>query len=271
MISSYILPIIILITFIYSYKKINIYDEFIEGSSESFKIVLNIFPNLLAMFLAVNIFINSGLLDYIVKIFPFPHEEIMMILLRPMSGSTSLVLLDNIYSKYGPDSRIGVLSSIIQKTEVNLMFFVHDRPISCIMLVRVKSPEDKKVLRSYMKYLKQFTLILAISFLGEILHYLIPLPIPASIYGLVLLFAGLESRLIPLHAVKEISEFLIEIMPVMFIPVAVGLIDSWGLMADHIAAYLVVTFVTTVAVMAISGLVTQLVIRRSRKDGGEHE
>lgn len=122
-----------------------------------------------------------------------------------------------------------------------------------------------------MKYLKQFTLILAISFLGEILHYLIPLPIPASIYGLVLLFAGLESRLIPLHAVKEISEFLIEIMPVMFIPVAVGLIDSWGLMADHIAAYLVVTFVTTVAVMAISGLVTQLVIRRSRKDGGEHE
>ena len=122
-----------------------------------------------------------------------------------------------------------------------------------------------------MKYLKQFTLILAISFAGEILHYLIPLPIPASIYGLVLLFAGLETKLIPLHVVKEISTFLIEIMPVMFIPAAVGLIDSWGLMANHIAAYLVVTFVTTVAVMAISGLVTQFVIRKSRKDGGEDE
>ena len=124
MISSYILPIIILITFIYSYKKINIYDEFIEGSSESFKIIMNIFPNLLAMFLSINIFINSGLLDYIVKIFPFPHEEVMMILLRPMSGSTSLVLLDNIYSKYGPDSKIGILSSIIQSSSETTFYVI---------------------------------------------------------------------------------------------------------------------------------------------------
>lgn len=124
MISSYILPIIILITFIYSYKKINIYDEFIEGSSESFKIIINIFPNLLAMFLSINIFINSGLLDYIVKIFPFPHEEVMMILLRPMSGSTSLVLLDNIYSKYGPDSKIGILSSIIQSSSETTFYVI---------------------------------------------------------------------------------------------------------------------------------------------------
>jgi len=116
MISSYILPLIVLIIFVYSYKKVNIYEEFIEGSKESFKIVLDIFPNLLAMFLAVNIFINSGLLDYIIKVLPFPHEEIMMILLRPISGNASLGLLNNIYSKYGPDSKVGLLSSIIQSS-----------------------------------------------------------------------------------------------------------------------------------------------------------
>lgn len=124
MISSYILPIIVLIIFVYSYKKIDIYKEFIEGSKESFKIILNIFPNLLAMLLAVNIFINSGLLDYIVTFFPYPSEEVMMILLRPISGSTSLVLLNNIYSKYGPDSKIGLLSSIIQSSSETTFYVI---------------------------------------------------------------------------------------------------------------------------------------------------
>lgn len=124
MISNLILPLIILITFIYSYKKINIYDEFIDGSLESLKIIKDIFPNLLAMFLAINIFINSGILDYIVKIFPFPNEEIMMILLRPISGSTSLVLLDNIYTKYGPDSKIGLLSSVIQSSSETTFYVI---------------------------------------------------------------------------------------------------------------------------------------------------
>ena len=114
MISNFILPSIILIVFIYSYKKVNIYDEFISGCTEGFKIILNIFPNLIAMFLSVNIFINSGILDYIIKIFPFPYEEVMMILLRPISGNTSLGLLNNVYTKYGPDSRVGTLCSIIQ-------------------------------------------------------------------------------------------------------------------------------------------------------------
>ena len=123
-ISSLVLPILILIIMIYSYKKVNIYDEFIEGSKESIKLTINIFPNLLAMLLAVNIFINSGILDYIIKIFPFPHEEIMMILLRPISGSTSLAILNNIYSKYGPDSRIGTLSSVIQSSSETTFYVI---------------------------------------------------------------------------------------------------------------------------------------------------
>ena len=69
-----------------------------------------------------------------------------------------------------------------------------------------------------MKYLRQFLLILFISFLGELLKYFLPLPIPASIYGMVILFIGLLSGIIKLDAVKDVGKFLIEIMPVMFIP-----------------------------------------------------
>lgn len=74
-----------------------------------------------------------------------------------------------------------------------------------------------------MKYIRQFLWILLFSFVGEVLKYLIPLPVPASIYGLVLLFVALLSGVIRLEAIREVSQFLIEIMPLMFIPAAVGL------------------------------------------------
>ena len=115
-----------------------------------------------------------------------------------------------------------------------------------------------------MKYLKQFFLIIVISFIGEILHAVVPLSIPASIYGIVLLFTGLVTGIIPLAAVKDAGAFLIEIMPVMFVPAAVGLIESWDLLRNHLISYVIVTFVTTVVVMAVTGVVTQKVIR-SRK------
>ena len=79
-----------------------------------------------------------------------------------------------------------------------------------------------------MKLLKQFLIILAISFVGEILKYLLPLPVPASIYGMVILFIGLLTGLIPLNSVRSAGKFMIEIMPVMFIPAGVGLMSSWG-------------------------------------------
>lgn len=112
-----------------------------------------------------------------------------------------------------------------------------------------------------MKYLKQFCLILLISFAGEIANHFIPLPIPASIYGIVLLFLCLELKLIPLEAVKDTGKFLIEIMPIMFIPAAAGIIDVWSIIKPSIVEYAVIMMVSTIAVMAASGLVTQLVIR----------
>ncbi len=116
-----------------------------------------------------------------------------------------------------------------------------------------------------MKYLKQFLIILIISFIGEILHALIPLPIPASIYGIILMFVGLSTKIIPLDSVKLASKFLIEIMPVMFIPAAVGLIDSWDIIQPGFWQYIIITVVTTVLVMGVSGLVTQLFVRNSNK------
>ena len=78
-----------------------------------------------------------------------------------------------------------------------------------------------------MKYIRQFVIILFISFIGEALKYVLPLPIPASIYGLVLMFVLLETKVLKVEAVQDAGKFLIEIMPMMFIPAGVGLLNAW--------------------------------------------
>ena len=117
-----------------------------------------------------------------------------------------------------------------------------------------------------MKWMKQFGIILLISFVGEILEKWIPLPIPASIYGIILLFLCLKLNIIPHDAVHETGKFLIEIMPLMFIPVAVGLLETWDVIAPAWLEYVAVTVISTWVVMIVSGRVTQFVIRRKRKD-----
>lgn len=113
-----------------------------------------------------------------------------------------------------------------------------------------------------MKFLRQFCIILFVSFLGELLHLLIPLPIPASVYGLVLMLLALCSGILKLAQVKKAADFLIEIMPVMFIPAAVGLLESWSALQSIWLPVIVITILTTVIVMAVTGQVTQRMIRR---------
>lgn len=113
-----------------------------------------------------------------------------------------------------------------------------------------------------MKYLKQFCIILFLSFLGEGLHEILPLPIPASVYGLVLMLAALKTGILKIHQVRETAGFLIEIMPVMFIPAAAGLMDSWSVLQPICIPVLVITVITTIFVMAVTGLVTQKIIRK---------
>ena len=118
-----------------------------------------------------------------------------------------------------------------------------------------------------MRYLKQLVIILLISFLGELLHTFIPLPVPASIYGLVLMLLALCTGVVKLASVRDTGKFLLDIMPVMFIPAAVGLLDSWGILAPVWLPVAVITVVSTVLVMGVGGLVAQWVIRREHKEG----
>lgn len=116
-----------------------------------------------------------------------------------------------------------------------------------------------------LKYIKQFAIIAFISLIGEALNHLIPLPIPASIYGVVILFLCLETKIIPLSAVKETGLFLVSLMQIMFIPATVGLIDTWGVFAPNWIAYTVIIVVSTFAVMLVSGKATEWCIILSKK------
>ena len=109
-----------------------------------------------------------------------------------------------------------------------------------------------------MKYIKQLAVILAVSFAGEGLSRLIPVPVPAGVYGIMILFLLLVTKLIPLSMVEETGDFLIEIMPLMFIPAAVGLKDSWSVVRSSAVAYIVITLVSTI-------IVTQLLMKRGDK------
>ncbi len=117
-----------------------------------------------------------------------------------------------------------------------------------------------------MKYIKQFEIILAISLIGELLNRLIPLPIPASIYGMAILFVALCTGVIKLSAVKETGHFLVQIMPMMFIPATVGLLESWEVMQSFLTAIIVISLVSTVLVIIASGHATQLIINLKKKE-----
>lgn len=120
-----------------------------------------------------------------------------------------------------------------------------------------------------MKYFRQFFLILAISFLGEILHMVLPLPVPASIYGLVLMLLALVTGIIKIEQVKDTAVFLIEIMPVMFIPAGVGLVVSWNVLKPLLIPVAIITFVSFVSVAVATGRTAQWMIKKDEGKGHE--
>ena len=101
LISKLIIPFLLVFVLIYGNKKCDVYNTFIEGSKESYKMIVNLFPTLLAMILGINLLLESNILDilanFISKIVPVYQEVIPIALLRPISGSSSLALLNNIY------------------------------------------------------------------------------------------------------------------------------------------------------------------------------
>ncbi|MCI9537063.1 MAG: CidA/LrgA family protein [Eubacterium sp.] len=121
-----------------------------------------------------------------------------------------------------------------------------------------------------MKHIRQFLIILLFCFLGELLKYLIPLPIPTSIYGLVLMLTALLTGILKVDQVDETAVFLIDIMPVMFIPAGVGLLTSIEALRPNLAAIAVITILTTVLVMGITGITAQFIMER-KKDRDDKE
>ena len=117
-----------------------------------------------------------------------------------------------------------------------------------------------------MKYMKQLSIILAITFLGEVLNRLLPFPIPGSIYGFIIMLLCLQFKIIKLDKVKDLANFLIDIMPIMFVPAVVGITVIWTNLADSIVQILLITISTTVLVMVITGKVAQFILDR---DGGK--
>ena len=116
-----------------------------------------------------------------------------------------------------------------------------------------------------MKYICQLGVILGVSFAGEALAWALPLPVPASVWGLVLMLALLILRVIKPAQIRDTAEYLISLMPLMFVPPTVGLMQSWGLLRDNWLSFLIAVTVITAIVMAVTGLVAQ------RVEGGREE
>ncbi len=119
-----------------------------------------------------------------------------------------------------------------------------------------------------MKFIKQLAIILTISFIAELLEYLIPIPVAASMYGLVLMLVGLITKIIPLEKVEGAADFLVEIMPILFIPPTVGIMSSMEELKQMLVPLCVISIVSTILVMVVTGRVSQGIIR---KMDGKHD
>ena len=120
-----------------------------------------------------------------------------------------------------------------------------------------------------MQYLYQFLWILSFTFLGETLSRVIPLPIPASIYGLLLLFLALQLKIVKLEHVKTAGNWLVGIMGILFVAPVVNLIGCWDLIAPYLIPISVIVVVSTVVVFAVSGKLTELFIKKTEEQSND--
>ena len=114
--------------------------------------------------------------------------------------------------------------------------------------------------------MKQISLILLFSFLGELCRYLIPVTIPASIYGMVLMFTALSLKIVKLEQVSEAGHFLTSILPVLFVAPLVSLMDCWPLLRENLLPLSIITAVTTITTFAAAGFVTKRIMGGKKND-----
>ncbi|MDR1009296.1 MAG: CidA/LrgA family protein [Rickettsiales bacterium] len=113
-----------------------------------------------------------------------------------------------------------------------------------------------------MKYLFQFAIISAVAFIGEVMGALVPLPVPASVWGLIIMLTLLISKIVPVKAVEDTSMFLLSIMAVVFVPPTVALLEVVPSLGHAVPAIVVIAVASTVLVMAATGLSAQFMMRK---------
>lgn len=123
-----------------------------------------------------------------------------------------------------------------------------------------------------MKYIIQAGIIATISFIGELLHFFVPLPIPASVYGMVILFVLLCLKVIKLPQVEDVANWLLSVMPIFFIAPSVGIINSFDSIKGQVLPLVFICFISTIVVTALTGFVAQGIIRlQNKKRGGKKD
>lgn len=120
-----------------------------------------------------------------------------------------------------------------------------------------------------MKYISQFSIIFGFSVLGEALHRLIPLPIAASVYGLVLLFLALCLKLVKVEQVQDVGHFLISILSLLFVSPTVGIVDCWSMIQPQLLNIFLLLVASTAVTFGISGVIAQALMKRKavKQDG----
>lgn len=113
-----------------------------------------------------------------------------------------------------------------------------------------------------MKYVKQLMIILAISFVGELMNQLIPLPVPSGVYGLFLMVILLCTKCLKVEDVEDVGNFLLEIMPIMFIPACVGIMESYQAIESVVIPISIICVLSTIAVMVATGWISQWIMKK---------
>lgn len=145
LLSSSFIPLIILLIVVYGIiKKVKVYEVFVEGAKEGLRVCKNIFPYLLCMLLAIRVFRDSGVLDYIINfirpaldLLGIPAEVIPQIFVKPLSGSGALGIYTDNIKTFGADSYLGVLSSVLMGS-TETIFYTIALYFGCVKIKKIR-------------------------------------------------------------------------------------------------------------------------------------
>lgn len=124
---------------------------------------------------------------------------------------------------------------------------------------------DRKERLLEMKYIYQVGIISSISFVAELLYVLLPFPVPASVYGLVILLVLLLTKVVKPEQVEDVADWLIKIMPILFVGPSVGLMNSFDVIKGQVLPLVIMCVLSTLGVMIVTSVTAQIVIRIKRK------